>query len=267
MEKFTAYDAYNIIKNKNFSNPQSVIEFIIDDIKTQALYDYKRTKVQFRESLRNGERVYLFANRFVVKDPNEVIQYFEQNEFIVTNTSLSAIDSEIMEFTISWNIDIHARNLVSIDKLASQSLALAGTMNNVLITPLMLQKIVFMVVRKALQQNLLDYDSKQLIINQEKFLLTYYGPRNEQLKDRFALYSGNPIFQIIPENKKLSKFDYIIMETISEIQNDVFPVIEQLRKEAFFQNNIEQIPNGRFPNPTRCIAYTEDAIKNPRIPE
>lgn len=126
--------------------------------------------------------------------------------------------------------------------LAHHIIAIAHQ-NNIPVTTLQLQKVMFFSLKHAMYDNLLP----QAVIEElydRPFLVWRYGPVVEDVYNEFKVYGATPILDDYPLVTELdhNKFNREIGDLLKQ---DIFKLVQASRQERFWKAHESQIVLGR----------------------
>lgn len=126
--------------------------------------------------------------------------------------------------------------------LAHHIIAIARK-NNLPITNLQLQIVMFFALRQALNDNLLPLDIIKALYDRP-FLVWRYGPVVENVYNEFSVYGATPILDDYPLVKELdnAKFNCKIGDLLKQ---NIFKLVQASRQDRFWQARERQIVLGR----------------------
>lgn len=126
--------------------------------------------------------------------------------------------------------------------LAHHIIAIARK-NNLPITNLQLQIVMFFSLRQALNDNLLPPDVIELLYD-HPFLAWQYGPVVEDVYNEFSVYGATPILDDYPLVKELDNAD--VNRKIGDLlKKNIFKLVQVSRQDRFWQAHERQIVLGR----------------------
>lgn len=124
------------------------------------------------------------------------------------------------------------------------------------ITNLNLNSTLFLTVRNALRQHFFNEKTVNQIVNIDGFVVSRYTPVNLELKNKYEIYSGNPIIEIIDYNFELGFLNDIIIK-ILDSKIELFDRMALLRQEKFIKQELSTMNKWYGKN-----KYTYDDIIN-----
>ncbi len=126
--------------------------------------------------------------------------------------------------------------------LAHHIIAVAHT-NNIPVTNLQLQKVMFFSLKHAMNDNLLPREVIEKMYDRP-FLVWRYGPVVEDVYNEFSVYGATPILDDYTLVNELNneKFNHEICDLLNQ---NVFKLVRESHQESFWKENESQIYFGR----------------------
>ncbi|APU45114.1 hypothetical protein HC011_09145 [Limosilactobacillus fermentum] len=115
--------------------------------------------------------------------------------------------------------------------------------NNIPVTNLQLQKVMFFSLKHAMNDNLLPQEVIEEMYDRP-FLVWRYGPVVEDVYNEFSVYGATPILDDYTLVNELDKegFNYEICDLLNQ---NVFKLVQESHQESFWRENESQILFGR----------------------
>lgn len=113
--------------------------------------------------------------------------------------------------------------------------------NNLNITNLQLQKVMYFGLKNAIKQETFDSDFLNSLYN-EKFLVWRYGPVEKSIYEHYRIYGPDPITESHGVNKK---FSVLNDQLIQLIKQDPFKLVDKSHNEKFWKDNKNKIDGWR----------------------
>lgn len=134
----------------------------------------------------------------------------------------------------------------------AQHIIAVDNKNDVVITNLKLQKVMYFLLKKLANDPSIDDHSIEEIYD-IPFLVWRYGPVVESIYEKYKSFGSAPIVESFVEN---TKFASLNDEIIHLSKRNVFDLVSESHREPFWQNHEADI-NGWRSN----VAYSVDDIK------
>lgn len=152
--------------------------------------------------------------------------------------------------------------VITVDDIANQILSIALPSKTKIDYPVSdagIQTLTFLVIRDAMRQNLFDRATINQLVNDDKFHMSPFGPKNYGLQKRFQMAAGFPILETAPHDTSLSFLDDIISSEFKKhnFSDKHYEIAQDLRNEPFYIKNIDTLDH-----PLGSANYTEQAFLN-----
>lgn len=121
------------------------------------------------------------------------------------------------------------------DDYASHIIAIAHK-NNIQITNMSLQKVMYFVFKYYLVNNGKDYLIERLY-EDEKFVASAYGPMVRDIYNKYSVYGSLPITASGEEFDDFSGLNFLIVKYLKE---DPFSLVKKAQAESFWKNNYDK---------------------------
>ena len=115
--------------------------------------------------------------------------------------------------------------------------------NNIPVTNLQLQKVMFFSLKHAMNANLLPQEVIEEMYDRP-FLVWRYGPVVEDVYNEFSVYGATPILDDYTLVKELDNEGFN-REICDLLKQNVFKLVRESRQESFWKENESQIIFGR----------------------
>nr|WP_278764593.1 type II toxin-antitoxin system antitoxin SocA domain-containing protein [Limosilactobacillus mucosae] len=115
--------------------------------------------------------------------------------------------------------------------------------NNIPVTNLQLQKVMFFSLKHAMNANLLPQEVIEEMYDRP-FLVWRYGPVVEDVYNEFSVYGATPILDDYTLVKELDNEGFN-REICDLLKQNVFKLVRESHQESFWKENESQIVFGR----------------------
>lgn len=122
--------------------------------------------------------------------------------------------------------------VMSMEKFANHVIAVAQE-KNMSITNLQLQKVMYFVLKKAKENEILTPEKLKEIYD-EPFQVWAYGPVVRGQYNRFKNFGSSPIIGLFEKDSSLEKLNQTIMDYLGE---NVFDLVRRSHEVEFWKNN------------------------------
>lgn len=115
--------------------------------------------------------------------------------------------------------------------------------NNIPVTNLQLQKVMFFSLKHAMNDNLLPQEVIEEMYDRP-FLVWRYGPVVEDVYNEFSVYGATPILDNYTLVNELNNEGFN-REICDLLKQNVFKLVQESHQESFWKENESQISFGR----------------------
>ncbi|MDC6396903.1 Panacea domain-containing protein [Lactiplantibacillus pentosus] len=129
---------------------------------------------------------------------------------------------------------------MSMMDLAHHIIAVAHK-NNIPVTNLQLQKVMFFSLKYAMNDSLLSREVIEATYD-SPFLVWRYGPVEKDIYERYKVYGSDPILEKNNENENFRSLNDKIIELLNE---SAFKLVRKSHEEPFWRDNEKKIKGWR----------------------
>lgn len=129
---------------------------------------------------------------------------------------------------------------MSMKDFAHHIIAVAND-NELSITNLQLQKVMYFTLQKALKHGLLNQEQLQDLYD-SPFLVWRYGPVEKDIYERYSVFGSD---SIIEENECKTELNPLNRIIIDELEKDPFDLVNKSHREKFWQEHENEIHGWR----------------------
>lgn len=113
--------------------------------------------------------------------------------------------------------------------------------NNIPVTNLQLQKVMFFSLKYAINDSLLSHKDIEAMYDRP-FLVWRYGPVEKDIYEKYKIYGSDPILEKNDENKSLRSLNGQIIKLLRE---SAFKLVRESHKELFWREHEASINGWR----------------------
>lgn len=141
---------------------------------------------------------------------------------------------------------------MSMKEFAKHVIAVANE-NQLSVTNLQLQKVMYFSLKTALDESLLNEEVLKNLYD-TPFLVWRYGPVEKDVYDTYKIFGADPIIEDDVENKSLKPLNKVIVNNLKE---DPFSLVNKSHREKYWAEHESDITGWRS-----NIEYTFKDIKS-----